>query len=98
LRPDRAARNPGNELIHASARLHEPRLRWFTRPPPRQIYPLIAWLQAAREEFEVKDAQSAPPNRAFTRVNALMGGDPYGVVLEFKFLSHKMVAEQSMET
>ena len=74
---------------------------------------MIAWLQAAREEFEVKDARSAPPNRANarTRVNALMGGGPiarclqraffrtpYGAVLEFEFLSRKMVAEQSMGT
>jgi len=34
----------------------------------------------------------------FTRVNALMGGGPFGAVLEFKFLSGKIVGMQSMET
>ena len=34
---------------------------------------------------------------AVTRVNALMGGDPKGVVLEFEFLSGKMVGVQSMK-
>jgi hypothetical protein len=29
-------------------------------------------------------------------VDALMGGDRFAVVLEFEFLSGKMVAEQSM--
>jgi hypothetical protein len=54
-------------------------------PPVRQIYPLIARPNAAREEFEVKDAFGT----------AVGGG--LRPVLEFEFLSRKMVGEQSME-
>ncbi len=36
------------------------------------------------------------PIARFTRVNALTGGDRFAVVLEFKFLSGKMVGVQSM--
>jgi hypothetical protein len=36
----------------------------------------------------------APPMRAVTRVNALLGGDRIAVVLEFEFLSGKMAGAQ----
>ncbi len=42
------------------------------------IFPYIARLMGAQKEIEVKDARSAPPDSAFTRVDALMGGDPSG--------------------
>jgi|SRR5271166_3149780 len=41
---------------------------------------LFAWRSGARGGFEVKDARSAPKRTA-------SGGDPCGVVLEFKFPS-----------
>ena len=42
--------------------------------------------------------ESAPPDRAFTRVDALLGGGRHAAALEFEFLSLIMVGVQSMET
>jgi hypothetical protein len=46
----------------------------------------MAWRSEAREEFEVKDARSAPPPAAARRA-----------VLEFEFLSRKIAAKQSTD-
>jgi hypothetical protein len=46
----------------------------------------MAWRSEAREEFEVKDARSAPPPAAARRA-----------VLEFEFLSRKMAPKQSTD-
>jgi hypothetical protein len=52
-----------------------------------QISSLFAWRSDARDEFEVKETRSVPPSAAALRA-----------VLEFKFISRKMAAKQSMTT
>src|SRR5271157_6580874 len=47
---------------------------------------LFAWRSGARGEFEVRDA----------RKRTASGGDPCGVVLEFKFPSRIIASKQSM--
>jgi hypothetical protein len=51
-----------------------------------QISPLFAWRSGARDEFEVKDARSAPPPAAALRA-----------VLEFEFVSRIIASKQSMD-
>jgi hypothetical protein len=51
------------------------------------ILPLFAWRSGARQEFEVKDAQSAPPSAAALRA-----------VLEFEFLSRRIAFKQPMNS
>ena len=51
-----------------------------------RILPLFAWRSDARQEFEVKDARSAPPSAA-----------AFQAVLEFEFLSRIIASKQSMD-
>ena len=52
-----------------------------------QSSPLFAWRSGAREQFEVKDARSAPPPAAALRA-----------VFEFEFLSRRIAFKQSMDS